>query len=78
MRLKLYHVLDLASYKMDLLLPLCYLSRVQNPEPLGIKTGALAIYIYPSQLILHFSQNVSVTDALGWYGLVCFVHILRF
>jgi len=58
---------------MDLLLPLCYLSRVQNPEPLGLKNGALAIYFSPSRWILRFSRNIWVTDALSWYGLAVLV-----
>jgi len=47
MPLKLHRVLELAPYKIYLLVPLCYLSGVHNPELLGLKTGALTIYFSP-------------------------------
>lgn len=78
MRLKLHRVLVPPPFQMDRLLPLCYLSGVQNPEPLGLKNCALAIYFSPSRLILRFSRNVSVTDALVRYVLAWFGRISCF
>jgi hypothetical protein len=76
--LKLHRAPDPALYPTDPLLPLCYWSEVQTPELFGLKNGALAVYFSPRRLIPRFSRNVSVTDALRWYFLACFVRILRF
>jgi hypothetical protein len=78
MCLKHNRVLDPAPYQMDLLLPLCYLSGVQNPEQLGLNNGALATYFSPRRLILRSSRNVSVTDALSVYSLAGFIRIVSF
>jgi hypothetical protein len=78
MCLKLHRASDPALYPTDQLLPLCYWSEVQTPELFGSKNGALPVYFSPRPLILRFSRNFSVTDALRWYFLACFVRILRF
>jgi hypothetical protein len=49
MRLKHHHVLDLALYQMDLLLPPCREFEVRNPVPLDLRKGALTACYSPSR-----------------------------